>query len=113
MKREFRIPTDQFAYINLELADNEALTEGSIQEAIQDYKRATEAYKRSGEVSGVPTSEFNKALDEYMLTSQVKGGTELYNRMSPAQQSVFQEVKKSLKRINAAEGRTINVAHND
>ena len=46
---------------------------------------------------GVSVSEFNAALDRYLLDGT--GETAVYVRMSRKQQFMFNEIRKSLKRI--------------
>lgn len=108
MKIELRIPTEQFAYIGLELLDNEVLSDESIQEAVEGYKRVSEAYRASGKkVEGLPDKEYNSFIDSYLL-GDTNGLLEIYNKMSDEQKRCVQTIKKSLKRIesrqNKAEG---------
>lgn len=87
MKSTHRIPTNQFAYIEIEF-------EGSEDEIVAKHKEFLALYA-GGE--GVPPKEFNAALDGYLAKGT--GNLELYQRMSPAQQQCFQEIKKSFARI--------------
>jgi len=93
MKVTYRIPAKaQYGYIEL---DTEV--EG-IEDALAGYEDAVRAYQGS---DGLPTPEFNATIDEYMNTGHVLGGLELWGRMSDNQKFCFQEVKKSMKRLEA------------
>jgi len=94
MKTTIRIPLDQYAYIELESDQPMAADE-----AMAIYKNWVDAWlntRRTGPV--LPTKEFNDALDQYLKDGT--GNLEIYQSMSPEQQRVFQEIKKSVKRIN-------------
>jgi hypothetical protein len=96
MKATLRIPTnDPFAFIELEKEVNDT------EEAVDAYNSAIAHFKPNTGGSGLDTKEFNRALDEFLTTSTLKDGVNLYQQMSREQQAVFQEVKKSIKRIQA------------
>lgn len=88
MKILLRIPTVQYGYMDVEF-------EGTPEEAIQEHNRILALYNGG---FGLETKEFNKALDTYLRDGT--GETEVYLQMSTDQQRVFQEIKKSFKRIN-------------
>lgn len=96
MKIKFHIPTAEYAFIETEIeAENE-------HEAICAYNDLEEAVKgRNGASECLSDKDFNSALDEYLTTNTLKDGVEIYQKMSKAQQNVFQQIKKSLKRIEA------------
>ena len=52
---------------------------------------------------GLEPKEWRMALDEYLNTNNLTDGTNLYERMSPNQQMVLQEIKKAFKRIKSKE----------
>ncbi len=85
-----RVPLDPYAYIEYQI-------EGTVEDAVAEYKRAIEAYKANGEGFGLETKDFNSALDKYLKDGT--GETEVYMQMNDKQKYVFQEIKKSLKRI--------------
>lgn len=92
MRTTFRIPTnDQFAFVEIE-KDMELFPE-QIREWYDEYRRVFHI----GE--GLDVKVFNDALDEYLKTAELKGGTEIYAKMNQQQQAVFQEIKKANKRI--------------
>ena len=96
MKIELRIPaTEQYAYIGLELADNEVLTDEMIHDAVSNYRRATSLLRGT---TGLPPKEWNAALDEYRKSGKLKNGVELYEKMSDHQKDVLQELKRSFNR---------------
>jgi hypothetical protein len=87
MKTEIRIPTLQYGYLNFEF-------EGTPEEAIAEHNRINILYNGG---FGLSVEEFNAALDKYLTDGS--GETEVYMQMSKEQQTVFQCVKRSLKRI--------------
>lgn len=100
MRIEFHVQPEQFEYIGFEYDTKEELTDEAIQAAIGDYRRAKGQIEA---IEGLPSKEFNAALDEFLVTNNLTNGADLYARMSPAQQQCFQEVKRSLKRLSARE----------
>lgn len=93
MKTILRIPTaETYAYLETEF-------EGSAEEAFEEYKRLTAIVK--GEAgTGLDSKVWNGVLDEYLTTSRIANGADLYAQMSKDQQMVMQEIKKSHKRTN-------------
>jgi len=89
MKIVHHIPTEQFGFTEVETEDM----------TYDEAKSLYGANLASGE--GLEVKVFNASLDEYLLTNTLKDGTNLYEKMSAPQQAVFQEIKKSLKRIKA------------
>ena len=95
MKVTLRIPTnDQFAFIEIEKEVIDTM------EAVDAYNEAMGHFKPN---EGLPHKEWNSALDEYLTTNSLRGGTELYERMSLNQKMVMQEIKKAFKRITSKE----------
>lgn len=88
MKVTHRIPTEQFAYI--EFTDEYE----SIADAVHAHSEAHRLYK-GGE--GMEHKEWNKVLDNYLWGTGTMVASE-YEAMSPAQQSMIQEIKKSRNR---------------
>ncbi|MFA5937606.1 MAG: hypothetical protein WC822_07050 [Candidatus Paceibacterota bacterium] len=89
-KAQLRIPTnEQYAYI-------EITVEGTPEFIVDAYNEFTGMLKPK---EGLTQAEFNKALDRYLKDGT--GEVEVYVKMSPKQQHVFQEIKRSLKRIKA------------
>ena len=96
-----RIPTpEQYSYV--EIAIEGDLTPKDVANLYWDY---TMAFKPKPEPSGLDDKTLNATLDEYLQTSSVKNGTELWEKMNPAQQAIFQAIKKSLKRIAAKQAK--------
>lgn len=87
MKHTLRIPTEMYSFIETEF-------EGTSEEAIAEYHRMTSMAK----AVGVDTKVFNSILDEYLETGKVQNGGDLWEKLNPYQQAVFQEIKKSIKR---------------
>ncbi len=95
MKTDIQISTGQFEYI-MQSYDVELTPE----QAVEAYHTLRAAYSPK---TGISTKEFNQSLDLYL--TEETGNTEQYLAMSPSQQAVFQEIKKSLARIKAHDGR--------
>lgn len=87
-KYTLRIPTVQFGYIETEF-------EGTAEEAFEEHDRLNKIHNGG---FGISQAEFNKALDRYLVDGT--GETQIYTEMSKEQQFVFQEIKKSFKRLN-------------
>jgi hypothetical protein len=90
MKATFRIPTKEYAYIEL----NEVEVTNT-QEAREKYLELERVV--NGEV-GLPTKEWNDAMDKYLSTNSLSESE--YMSMSAEQKHIIQEVKKSCKRLN-------------
>jgi len=86
-KAKLRIPTEMYAFVEVEV-------EGTPTEIATAYREFTKEIN-GGE--GIPTKEFNNALDQYLKDGT--GLTEIYLSMSKPQQAIFQEIKKSIKRL--------------
>ncbi len=84
-----RIPTEMYAFIEIK-------HEGTPEDIVEAYREFTKLVKP---VVGLPTKEFNQALDRYLTDGDMEA--EVYVSMSDAQKAVIQEIKKSVKRIKA------------
>lgn len=98
MNGKLHIPTEQYGFCEVEFTDYSAA------QASQLYTEVSKAFQAKP-INELPTKEFNAALDEFLLSNTLTNGTEVYEKMSPAQQNCFQEVKKSLKRLSARENK--------
>jgi len=89
MKAVLRVPTEQYAFIEIEdeFKDQDAVIEG-----YENLKK-----KISGG-EGLPMKEWNAALDLYL--AEGTGESDTYMRMSKYQQNIIQEIKRAFKRIN-------------
>lgn len=101
MKITYRIPTEQYAYVEI-TEDNSLLMSPEL--IRQDYEQYADAFKIKP-INSLPTKDFNAALDRYL--TEETGETEVYVSMSPDQQRVFQEIKKSLNRIKSRESKPV------
>ncbi len=90
MKATFRIPTKEYAYI--ELNDVEVTDMNEAHNKYQELERTI-----AGQV-GLSLKEWNEALDKYLSTSSLT--SEEYALMSAEQKHIIQEIKKCVKRIN-------------
>lgn len=91
MKATIRVPmVEPYAYIEVEM-------EGDEHEIIGQYRKLKDAVVGG---FGLDTKAFSAALDEFISTGTLRDGVEIYGQMSPSQQAIFQELKKSIKRIN-------------
>jgi hypothetical protein len=86
---ELRIPTDMYAYLNIQFC-------GSPEEAFAEYQRLTAMVKGG---AGLERKDFIKILDEYIATKQLSGDPGLVEQMSLDQQLVINEIRKSFTRI--------------
>lgn len=89
-KAKLRIPTEQYAYVEVEV-------EGDPEDIVNAHDEFTRLLTPQ---TGLDSKEFNKALDRYLTKGE--GETETYLRMNRDQKLVIQEIKKSFKRINKA-----------
>ena len=85
---------EPYAYISVWVENEDVL---DAHELLNQYRTLKDAAVGG---FGLEAKEFNAAIDEYLSTGSLKSGTEIYSQMSPSQQAVFQEIKKSIKRIN-------------
>ena len=92
MKYTCHTPVEQYGFISAEL-------EGTAEQAVAAYREVAELVKVR------PSNEldrkvFNNLLDNYLSGGKIEDGANYWEQMSPAQQGVFQEIKKSHKRTN-------------
>lgn len=92
MKATLRIPTEMYAYIEVEIEKDTA------EEVIEEYNRITRLYK--GGV-GLTDKQFNAVLDEYLSTGSIRNGSEY--EFNAEQNCVIQAVKRSIKRLASRE----------
>ncbi len=88
-KAELTIPAEQFGNIRPQV-------EGTAEEIVDAYFEFSRMVKPK---EGLPPKEWNAAIDRYL--NDGTGDTEQYQKMSPEQQRVLQEIKKSYKRLEA------------
>lgn len=88
MKTTIRIPTEQYAFVEIEVeAENP-------EEVKQKYDEIKSAFN---EVPDLPQKEWNRVLDRYLNEATME--SEEYYSLSPRQQYLIQELKKSFKRV--------------
>lgn len=95
MKALYHIPTEQYGFVECEVEV------ASVEDAIESYNALKTLKTASGE--GLDDKTWRSAIDEYLLTNELKDGTNLYERMNSEQQRTMQEIKKALKRIKNKE----------
>lgn len=96
IKCTIRVPTTTYGFIEL-VAEVE-----SPKDAVELHNNAVALYNAPvAPETALQPKEFNQALDSYLETNKLLGGVELWEKMSPTQQEVFQTIKRSLKRIEA------------
>lgn len=88
MKTTIRIPTEQFAYIEIEGDFN------TVQEMIELHDLATKLYRGGG---GLESRVFDEILDEYLWESETMKAED-YESMNHEQQNIIQIIKRSRKR---------------
>lgn len=97
MRIEYRIPTEQYAFVDIQ----ESYPPGvrpEPEEVRMYYEALKEAFRPVVEGGGATLKEFNGFLDGYMSSGK-PGEMEVWERMSMTQKTVINEVKKALKRI--------------
>lgn len=97
MKARLRIPTEMYAYIEVEVEQKEE----SIDRIIQSYFSVKDAFERESKArlgQGLSAKEFNAFLDKYLNDGE--GNLEVYQAMSPAQKQTIQDIKRAFNRIN-------------
>ena len=96
-KATIRIPTEQYAYIEIEL-------EGTPDDIMEAHRDFTDRVKPA---AGIDRPTFRNALDRYLCDGT--GETALYLEMGTtkvfSQQDLFQEIKLAYKRIEARNGK--------
>jgi hypothetical protein len=89
MKATLRIPTEQYAFMEVEVE-------------VADLKEAREQYLELQSMitggGGLESKEWNGVLDKYLSTNNLS--EDEYMRMSNQQQNIIQEIKRSIKRVN-------------
>lgn len=90
--------------INLHIATGEYCFadvpfEGTNEEAIVEAQHLQQ-YALS---KGLTSEEFNSALEGYLTSQKMANGAEIWEKMSPWQRAVFQELKKAFKRMEVRE----------
>lgn len=98
MKIIYHIPTEQFGFVEIEKEGNGTVEEMDSYDAVKAF-----VVSKMGSVEGLDPKTWNSCIDEYLLTNELKDGTNLYERMNPEQQKIMQEIKKSIKRITPKE----------
>lgn len=93
MKAEILVPTVEYGNIKFQV-------EGTSQEIIDEARSLINSWKGG---FGLEAKQFNGWLDRYL--TEGTGNAELYSQMSSVQQSIIQEIKKSMKRINYKNGK--------
>lgn len=95
-KATIRVPTDMYAYFEVEM-------EGTPQEIIDGHEELKTLYKASQSTpDGLPAKEFDKALDKYLCGQGMD--SEVYAAMSKEQTTTIQTIKRSLARIKSRNG---------
>ena len=90
LTHELRIPTaDMYGYMNIQFR-------GSADEAYSEYLRLMSMVKGG---AGLERKDFIKVLDEYLTTKQLTGDPGIIEAMSPDQQLVISEIRRSFTRV--------------
>ena len=96
MKITYRIPTEMYAYVEVEAEVGK--TNPTPKEIRADYELYVEAFKPTP-VNSLPDKEFNAVVDEYLTKKTITNGQEAYEKMSPKQQDIIQAIKRSYQRL--------------
>lgn len=97
MKVTYRIPTDPYAYVEIE----DEVTAFNWPQIKENYDELASTFK-IGE--GITDKEYNDFMDSFLL-GEMNGLGEVYQLMSPSQQACVQTIKRSLKRIKARQSK--------
>lgn len=101
-KAIIRIPTNQYAYIEMEV-------EGTMQEIVDAHNNLKKTYKGFPVGEGLTDAEWRTVLDRYLFGDE-KMEQETYVSMNADQQKMIQEIKKARKR-NEYESSKGNLHH--
>lgn len=94
----FRIPTEQYGYVEIEDDIDEGFFDG--EKLLEQYKSFKETFSENKNV-GLSDKEFNAFLDTYLFDGT--GSADVYAAMNKTQQEFIQTLKRSLKRIKRNE----------
>lgn len=92
MKYLCHVPTEQYGFTSVEV-------EGTAEDAAKAYRELADAFKPKP-VNEMPARDFQAILDDLLEDQSIAGDPGSLELMSPVQQRVIQEIKKSFKRIN-------------
>lgn len=94
MKITYRIPTDQYAYVELEEEKDVYVSED-----IKDtYDHLVQAFKPT---EGLTAKELDLIIEKMCLGKTVEGGTELWSKATQAQKDQINCLKRALARIKS------------
>ena len=93
MKVTYRIPTEMYAYVEVE---QEYDSQPDAAEIKQTYDEIADAFRPQ---AGLEKKEFDSFMDRYLTGDLVH--VEEYNKMNAEQQMIIQAIKRSKKRIQA------------
>ena len=99
IKTTYQVRTGDFEYI---MAEREVETHEEAVDAFNSLKKAV-ATRANAPIGGLDDKEWRKALDGYLTVGSCP--SEIYEAMNDEQKNIFQEIKKSMKRINPPEER--------
>lgn len=91
MKATLRIPTEQYAYIEVELEKD------SFEEVVSEYRNLSKLYKGG---TGLPEKDFMRVLDRYLWGDAAMTADE-FAALNEDQQIIIQAIKRSRKRDQA------------
>lgn len=91
MKYTIHLPTEQYGFVEAEF-------DGEL-EAVEPFYRELADQFKPKPTNSLPTKEFNGFLDRQLLGEG--NHIDEYEKMSPQQKQVVQEVKKALARIKS------------
>lgn len=96
MKITYRIPTEQYAYVEIE--DN--VGEGFFDP--EKMREQYEAFKETfAEKVGLTAKELDLIIEKMCLGKTVEGGTELWSKATDSQKAQINCLKRALKRIES------------
>lgn len=94
MKITYRIPTEQYAYVEVE----ENVPFKTTTKIKENYDDLASVFKPQ---EGLPDKLWRQAIDQYLREGDCEA--DVYAAMSQEQKRVIQEIKRSMNRINSRE----------
>lgn len=101
MKITYRIPTEQYAYVEIE---------DDVMEGFFDPEKMREQYEAFkdtfAEKPGLTAKELDLIVEKMCLGTTVEGGTELWSKATQAQKDQINCLKRALSRIKNKQGKS-------
>lgn len=103
MKITYRIPTEMYAYVELQYEYNDTVSAETVAE---NYSELSKAFKPKP-INSLSDKEFNQFIDNMLLGED--NHIESYEKLSPSQKDTVQTIKRALKRLKSKEDTLHNI----